>query len=221
MDRDSLVAYIRQAAISRGMDPDIAVRVAEAEGLNANPEEGWQSNVVKDGKRERSYGPFQLYVDGGLGNVFKQRTGLDPSDPTTVFKQIDFALDEANRGGWSPWMGAKAAGVGQYDGTSRGTTGAAEELNNKSYGMFGDAYSDSTSRNAAETLMLNQSAAAGEKQASNKSSLDDLSDALAYLDLSGMAGGVKRSVDLGARITPGRAGGGARALKRMGIASLV
>jgi hypothetical protein len=58
-------------------------------------------------------------------------------------------------------------------------------------------------------------------QTSNKSSLDDMSDALAYLDLSGLSGGAQGSADLGARITPGRAGGGARALKRMGIASLV
>ena len=57
-------------------------------------------------------------------------------------------------------------------------------------------------------------------QASNKSSLDDMSDALAYLDLSGMTGGAKKAVDLGARVLPGRSGGGARALKRMGIASL-
>ena len=90
-----------------------------------------------------------------------------------------------------------------------------------SYDAFGDVYSDDTSRNAAETLMLDRSAVAGEKQASNKSSLDDMSDALAYLDLSGLSGGAKESADLGARITPGRAGGGARALKRMGIASLV
>ena len=217
MDRDSLVAYIRQAAISRGMDPDIAVRVAESEGLNANPEEGWQSNVVKDGKRERSYGPFQLYVDGGLGNVFKQRTGLDPSDPTTVTQQIDFALDEANRGGWGPWYGAKRVGIGQYEGTSRGTTGAAEELNNKSYDMFGDEYKTPEARNAAEELLL----AAPNKQAANKSSVDGLMDSLAYLDLSGMSGGATKPVDLGSRITPGRAGSGGRALERLGIASLV
>ena len=223
MDRDSLVAYIRQAAISRGMDPDIAVRVAEAEGLNANPEEGWQSNFVKDGKRERSYGPFQLYVDGGLGNVFKERTGLDPSDPTTVFKQIDFALDEANRGGWSPWMGAKAAGIGPRDGLSDGTPGAAEELNNKSYDMFGDEYKTPEARNAAEELILSTP----NKQAANKSFLDELSDSMAYLDASQLGKGAGSSKvrdkdrDLGARITPGRAGSGGRALKRLGIASLV
>ena len=118
---------------------------------------------------------------------------------------------------------AGAGAVQKYGGVPpfEETQNYVRKIIGPSYDAFGDVYSDDTSRNAAETLMLNQSAAAGEKQASNKSSLDDLSDALAYLDLSGMAGGVKRSVDLGARITPGRAGGGARALKRMGIASLV
>ena len=60
-----------------------------------------------------------------------------------------------------------------------------------------------------------------EEQASNKSYLDSLSDALAYLDLDALGGGGPKAVDLGARITPGQAGGGARALKRLGIASLV
>ena len=58
-------------------------------------------------------------------------------------------------------------------------------------------------------------------QASNKSFLDELSDSMAYIDAASLAGGAKKPVDLGSRITPGRAGGGARALKRLGIASLV
>ncbi len=57
-------------------------------------------------------------------------------------------------------------------------------------------------------------------QASNKSSLDPM-DALAYLELAGLSGGAPKAVDLGARITPGRAGSGGSALKRLGIASLV
>lgn len=60
-----------------------------------------------------------------------------------------------------------------------------------------------------------------DKQAANKSSVDGVMDSLAYLDLAEMSGGARKPVDLGSRITPGRAGGGARALKRLGIASLV
>ena len=60
-------------------------------------------------------------------------------------------------------------------------------------------------------------------QASNKSFLDELSDSMAYLDASqlGKRAGSSKDRDLGARITPGRAGSGDRALKRLGIASLV
>jgi hypothetical protein len=57
-------------------------------------------------------------------------------------------------------------------------------------------------------------------QASNKSPLDAMG-ALSYLELAGLTGGAPKAVDLGARITPGRAGSGGRALKRLGIASLV
>jgi len=120
MDRAAIIEYIRQAAIARNMDPDIAVRVAESEGLNANPEEGWQSQIVKDGVREESYGPFQLFMGGGLGNVFMERTGLDPRDPSTVTQQIDFALDEAARGGWGPWYGAARVGIGEREGIPDG-----------------------------------------------------------------------------------------------------
>lgn len=114
--REELVSYIRQAAEARGIDPDVAVAVAESEGLNADPAEGWQSTIVKDGVREPSYGPFQLYMGGGLGNEFAAQTGLDPRDPETVFRQIDFSLDKAAEGGWSPWYGARAIGLGSWEG---------------------------------------------------------------------------------------------------------
>lgn len=63
----------------------------------------------------------------------------------------------------------------------------------------------------------------GDEQAANKSFLDELSDSMAYLDASQLGKGARRpkDMDLGARIEPGRAGGGARALKRLGLASLV
>ena len=116
----ALVEYIRQAAVERGIDPETAIRVASAEGLYANPAEGWQSNITKNGVREPSYGPFQLYMGGGLGNEFQASTGLDPRNPETVNQQIDFALDKAKEGGWTPWYGAKNAGISRWDGINRG-----------------------------------------------------------------------------------------------------
>ena len=107
-------AYIRQAAVRRGIDPDVAVRVAKSEGLAPGV---WQSNVYRNGVREPSYGPFQLLVrDGGLGSAFQRATGTGAADPSTAFQQVDFALDQAARGGWGPWYGAARVGIGRRDG---------------------------------------------------------------------------------------------------------
>ena len=121
-----LVSYIREAAMKRGINPDIAVQVAMSEGLKANPADGWQSNVMRNGKREESYGPFQLYMGGGLGNEFQKATGLDPRNPGTVNSQIDFALDKARQGGWGPWNGAKAIGLDQWAGIDRNAPAMAQ-----------------------------------------------------------------------------------------------
>lgn len=110
----AIEAYIRHAAKQRGIDPEIAVRVAMSEGGVSDPTR--QSDVVKNGVREQSYGPFQLYMGGGLGNEFQQATGLHPSDPGAWQKGIDFALDKAKEGGWGPWYGAAKAGIGDRDG---------------------------------------------------------------------------------------------------------
>lgn len=104
-------SYIVQKSHELGIEPRVALEVWAREG-----KAGWQSNFVKNGKRERSYGPFQLYVDGGLGNKFQKLTGLDPSDPANWKAGVDFALNEAKTGGWGPWYGAKAAGITGFEG---------------------------------------------------------------------------------------------------------
>lgn len=112
--------YIAQAAAKRGIDPATAIRVAESEGLGKGI---WQSNVAKGGKREPSYGPFQMLVGGGdtgfptgLGNAFQEQTGLDPSDPANWQKTVDYALDTAGKSGWGQWYGAKNAGIAPMQG---------------------------------------------------------------------------------------------------------
>jgi hypothetical protein len=103
--------YTRQAAAARGIDPDTAVRVARSEGGLHDPFQ--QSNIVKNGVREPSFGPFQLYMNGGLGNK-ALAAGIDPR--TNWQGGVDFALNAAAQGGWSPWYGARAVGVGNWDG---------------------------------------------------------------------------------------------------------
>ena len=121
-------AYIRESASARGIDPDVAVRVARSEGLAPGV---WQSNFSRGGVREPSFGPFQLLVGGegtgyptGLGNTFIEQTGLDPRDPTTWKAQVDFALDQAAQGGWSPWYGAAKVGIGDREGIGQRPAGA-------------------------------------------------------------------------------------------------
>lgn len=112
--------YIRRAAAARGIDPDIAVRVAKAEGGLNDPTR--QSLVMKNGRQEPSYGPFQLLVGGGdtgfpegLGNR-ALAAGIDPRNPNDAYRGIDFALDTAAKTGWGQWYGAKAAGLGNFAG---------------------------------------------------------------------------------------------------------
>lgn len=122
--------YIRAAAIKRNIDPDTAVRVAKSEGGLS----GFvQSGVTKNGRREPSFGPFQLLVGGGdtgfpegLGNRFQAETGLSASDPANMFKTIDYALDEASRKGWGQWYGAKAVGIGNFHGIGKSVAAAPE-----------------------------------------------------------------------------------------------
>ncbi|WP_152048267.1 hypothetical protein [Aureimonas psammosilenae] len=150
-DLAAATAKIRADAKKYGIDPEIAVKVARSEGLGGGI---YQSNVMKNGMREPSFGPFQLLVgDGqnfpkGMGNDFMAKTGLDPSDPSTVDAQIDFALSHAAQNGWGAWYGAKAAGVGNRQGIPGSPqayagdpkpTGAAAAINeNFNLGSGGD-----------------------------------------------------------------------------------
>lgn len=111
---------IRQYASKWGIDPDIALRVANAEG----GVKSWiQSQYKKNGIQEPSYGPFQMLVGGkgtgypeGLGNRFISETGLDPRNPANAEPYMDFAMREVANKGWGQWYGAAKAGVSKWGG---------------------------------------------------------------------------------------------------------
>lgn len=138
----SVVAMIREAAAREGIDPDIFLRVAKAEGGLT----GFiQSNVFKNGIREPSFGPMQLLKGGpgtgfprGLGNLFQEQTGLDPADPANMQAGINFAAKAAKQDGWSQWFGAKAAGVGRWEGINRGASGI-DPMTTESISKLGSA----------------------------------------------------------------------------------
>jgi len=105
IDQGVEAQYIAEAAKARGIDPDVALRVAKSEGL-----------AQYEGDAGSSFGPFQLHYGGvagggnavpGLGDTFTRQTGLDARNPSTWRKQVDFALDTAAKEGWGAWHGWK------------------------------------------------------------------------------------------------------------------
>jgi hypothetical protein len=94
-----VAAYIREQAVARGIDPAYAVRVARGEGLN-----------VYVGDHGKSFGPFQLYTGGGVGNRFIRDTGLDLRDPNTWREQVQYALNVAAEEGWGQWNVSRPGG---------------------------------------------------------------------------------------------------------------
>jgi hypothetical protein len=111
-DPRGMAGYIRETANKYGIDPEVALKVAKSEGLSS-----FRSGVrTKSGKEEPSWGAFQLYTGGGLGNQFQKETGLDPSDPANEKATIDYALKTAAKVGWGPWHGAKNTGIKQWEG---------------------------------------------------------------------------------------------------------
>jgi hypothetical protein len=108
---EQMTQDIINGANARGINPDYALRVTRAEGLQPGV---WQSNYrYKSGAREKSYGPWQLNVDSpnALGSAFRRDTGLDPSDPANWKAANDYALDAVKKRGWGDWYGAKKEGI--------------------------------------------------------------------------------------------------------------
>jgi hypothetical protein len=123
----SVAEYIRNAALQRGIDPDVALSIAQHEG-GLDDDDVAREGSFKTGK---SYWAFQLHYGGagtpyahygdtaGMGNDFTARTGYQPGDPNAWQAAVDFALDHARRYGWKAWYGRKPAGIGEWDGIPR------------------------------------------------------------------------------------------------------
>jgi hypothetical protein len=121
--------YIRARAPIYGINPDVAVRVAMSEGGVTNPVR--QSDVYTHNGREQSFGPFQLYLGGGVGSR-ALAAGIDPRKESDWQGGVDFALAEAAKKGWGQWHGAQRVGIGDFEGisgnTGTGPTGAGTTL---------------------------------------------------------------------------------------------
>ncbi|MBY2986368.1 hypothetical protein [Rhizobium leguminosarum] len=125
-----VASFISKVAPKYGVDANTALAVAKSEGgLNS-----WnqQSNyIMKSGIREPSFGPFQLYKGGGLGNQFMKETGLDPALAANGPTATEWALKHASKNGWGAWYGAGKAGIGNFEGigSGAGAGGAADAVN--------------------------------------------------------------------------------------------
>ena len=119
VEQAKIEAIIAEEAELRGIDPNVAIRLAQHEGMSS-----YQSQVPRTGKGslnglEASFGPFQLFVGGGLGNQYEKETGRNLETDNTeegIRQQTRFALDQAAKSGWGAWYGRKPAGIGVRDG---------------------------------------------------------------------------------------------------------
>jgi cell wall-associated NlpC family hydrolase len=119
---EDVAGYIRSAAAQRGIDPEVAIRVAQSEG-------GLVPNKTGVFKTGQSFWPFQLHYGGpgyekfgnvaGMGNSFTAQTGFQPGDPGAWKAATDYALDAAAKNGWGAWYGARNVGVTGYQGINR------------------------------------------------------------------------------------------------------
>ncbi|SFM98944.1 hypothetical protein [Methylobacterium pseudosasicola] len=115
-----MAEYIRQSAIAHGIDPNVALRIANSEGLRGSVP-GVRNTP---GDKGTSFGPFQLHYGSnipgltlkGLGDRYTRETGHHASDPKHWKEQIDFALRTARKEGWGAWHGRIGAGIGLRDG---------------------------------------------------------------------------------------------------------
>lgn len=127
-DPRGMEPYIREEAKKNKVDPDIAVAVAKSEGLRD-----------RVGDHGQSFGAFQLYKGGGLGNKFQKETGLDPADPANEKATISWALKNVGRTGWGPYHGAKRVGIGRREGIGVSSSAATSDSSELKLGSTSDA----------------------------------------------------------------------------------
>lgn len=115
-----MAEYIRRSAIAHGIDPNVALRIANSEGLRGSIP-GVRNTP---GDKGTSFGPFQLHYGSnipgltlkGLGDRYTKETGHHASDPKHWKEQIDFALRTARKEGWGAWHGRIGARIGVWQG---------------------------------------------------------------------------------------------------------
>ncbi len=89
--RGGLKGIIDRAASEEGIDPRIMYGIVAGESLH--------HDTYDIGDSGKSFGPFQMYKGGGLGNRFEADTGLDVADPKTLPAQAKWIAHFIKHGG--------------------------------------------------------------------------------------------------------------------------
>lgn len=84
-DAGDLKGLIDQSAAAAGIDPRTMYGIVAGESLHRN--------TYDVGDNGKSFGPFQLFTGGGLGNDFQKETGLNPADPKTIPAQAKWVAN--------------------------------------------------------------------------------------------------------------------------------
>ena len=119
---------IRDSARAHGHDPDTAAALWRSEGGMSRQSTYKKGNQQKYDGAEDSWGPFQLYLGGGLGNAYEEKYGADLRSEVSqehIKRQIDFAMREAQRTGWKHWYGRKTIGLPIWQGVNVGSVQTA------------------------------------------------------------------------------------------------
>ncbi len=97
-------AFIRDYAAKIGVNPELAVGIARAEGMNSTGfrSANQASTVDVSGGQPFSFGDFQLNTKGGMG-ADALKAGIDPADAAQWQKADMYALDRMKSGGIAPW----------------------------------------------------------------------------------------------------------------------
>jgi hypothetical protein len=114
--------FIQDYAKSIGLDPNLALGIANAEGLKAwsasNPNAA--STVDVENGKPFSFGDFQLNVHPGAMGSKAIAAGVNPSDPTQWQAADKYALDQMKAGGVGPWKGDPVAAAYLQSGQAPG-----------------------------------------------------------------------------------------------------
>lgn len=106
----SMKQIIDRSAAKAGIDPRIMYGIVHGES------EGKRTGVYDIGDNGKSFGPFQMFMGGGLGNDFQAATGLDPRNSSTLPQQADWIAKEiSKRGGGAAarkWVASQWYGYG-------------------------------------------------------------------------------------------------------------